>query len=93
MTTRVLAFDPPHRLAITWGERGEVSFDLAPQGEAVLLTVIHRRLPDRDTALKVSAGWHAHLDMLGVRLRDQPTEPFWDRWSRLRAEYEDRLPA
>jgi hypothetical protein len=30
----------------------------------VLLTVIHRRLPDRATFLKVGAEWHMHLDVL-----------------------------
>ena len=33
----------------------------------MLLTVIHRRLPDRSTMLKVSAGWHMHLDVLVAR--------------------------
>ena len=33
----------------------------------MLLTVIHRRLPDRSTLLNVSAGWHAHLDILVAR--------------------------
>ncbi len=30
----------------------------------MLLTLIHRRLPDRATLLKVGAGWHMHLDIL-----------------------------
>ena len=33
----------------------------------MLLTVIHRRLPDRSTLLNVSAGWHMHLDILVAR--------------------------
>ncbi|MFX6876801.1 SRPBCC domain-containing protein, partial [Acinetobacter baumannii] len=64
MESRVTELDPPRRLAIAWGNSGDVSFDLEARGSNVLLTVIHRRLPDRDTLLKVSAGWHAHLDLL-----------------------------
>ena len=37
------------------------------EGRKVLLTVTHRRLPDRSTMLKVSAGWHMHLDVLVAR--------------------------
>ena len=59
----------------------------------VLLTVIHRRLRDRTTLLGVSAGWHMHLDILVARSTGQEPAPFWDGWSRLRAEYDRRLPA
>jgi hypothetical protein len=30
--------------------------------------------------------------MLAARLADEETEPFWDRFNRLRAEYERRIP-
>jgi uncharacterized protein YndB with AHSA1/START domain len=93
MRSKIVALDPPRKLVFTWGENGEVSFELAPHGEEVLLTVIHRRLPDRKTMLAVAAGWHAHLDLLVARARGEETEPFWDVWSRLRAEYDRLLPA
>jgi uncharacterized protein YndB with AHSA1/START domain len=91
MISRIIAFDPPRRLVISWGENGEVSFDLEPRGEQVLLTLVHRRIPDRDILLKVSPGWHAHLDVLSARLRGQAPEPFWDNWRGLRQNYEKRL--
>lgn len=59
----------------------------------MLLTQVHRRLPDRATLLSVSAGWHAHLDVLAARTRDEAPEPFWDAWSALKGEYEQRIPA
>jgi hypothetical protein len=59
----------------------------------VLLTLIHRRLPDRATMLMVGAGWHMHLDILVARATGQEPTPFWDGWSRLRTEYDRRLPA
>lgn len=93
MESRIIALDPPRRLTIGWGTSGEVSFELEPQGSKVLLTLIHRRLPDRATMLKVSAGWHAHLDVLIARTGGKEPAPFWDSWSRLREEYDRRLPA
>ena len=93
MQSRIVELDPPRRLAIAWGGTGGVSFDLEPQGREVLLTVVHRRLPDRSTLLMVAAGWHMHLDILAARAADEEPEPFWDGWSRLRAEYDRRIPA
>jgi uncharacterized protein YndB with AHSA1/START domain len=93
MQSRIIALDPPRKLAITWGSNGDVSFELEPRGSEVLLTLTHRRVPDRATLLKVSAGWHMHLDILVARARGTETEPFWDGWSRLRNEYDRRLPA
>ena len=45
------------------------------------------------TMLKVGAGWHMHLDVLVARANGQEPEPFWDGWSRLRKEYDRRIPA
>src|SRR5277367_1702898 len=56
LQSRITDLDPPRKLAFTFGESGEVTFLLDPKGGEVLLTVIHRRLPDRETMLKVSAG-------------------------------------
>jgi hypothetical protein len=64
LESRITELDPPRKLAITWGSSGGVSFELEPKGNKVLLTLIHRRLPDRATLLMVSAGWHMHLDIL-----------------------------
>jgi len=64
-----------------------------PKGKGVLLTVIHRRLPDRSTMLKVSAGWHMHLDVLLARASGDEPAPFWEGWSKLQKEYDRRLPA
>jgi uncharacterized protein YndB with AHSA1/START domain len=93
MQSRIVELNPPRKLAIAWGSTGGVSFDLEPMGNDVLLTLIHRRLPDRSTVLNVGAGWHMHLDILVARARGQEPEPFWDGWSRLKKEYDLRLPA
>jgi uncharacterized protein YndB with AHSA1/START domain len=93
MQSRIIELDPPRKLAIAWGASGEVSFELAPKGNEVLLTIIHRRLPDRATMLMVGAGWHMHLDILVARATGKEPAPFWDGWSRLREEYDRRMPA
>lgn len=92
MESRITELDPPRRLAFEWGG-GNVSLSLEPAGEKVRLTVIHRRVSDRENLLRVGAGWHVHLDILAARLNGTKPAPFWESWSRLRGEYEQRIPA
>ena len=90
MKSQITRIEPPRLLAFGWNN-GEVTFELTPQGGEVLLTVTHRRLPDRNNLLSVSAGWHAHLDVLADKMAGRDTGPFWSHWTRLRAEYEARI--
>ncbi len=93
LESRILELEPSRKLTIAWNQ-GEVSFELEPAGDKVLLTVTHRRAPDRGVLLNVSAGWHAHLDILATKLGGKPqTASFWDGWKQLKAEYDKRLPA
>ena len=92
MQSRITELDPPRKLAIAWQNSGDVSFELEQQGDEVMLTLIHRRLPNRDMLLKVAAGWHAHLDVLVARAAGKPPRPFWDTWLGLQQEYDQRLP-
>ncbi len=93
MACEITALDPPTKLAFTWGRSGGVSIELKPIDGDVLLTLVHHRLPDRDTMLMVGAGWHMHLDVLAARSRGEEPEPFWDGWTRLKQEYAARIPA
>jgi uncharacterized protein YndB with AHSA1/START domain len=92
MQSRIVEVDPPRKLVFTWDGGSEVSFELEPKGGDVLLTVIHRRLPTRSMRLGVSAGWHAHLDVLVAVATGKKPEPFWDHWARLKQDYDRRLP-
>jgi uncharacterized protein YndB with AHSA1/START domain len=92
MQSRIIELDPPRKLAIAWQGSGDVSFELAAKGGEVLLTLIHRRLPDRAMMLKVAPGWHMHLDILVARATGKAPAPFWDGWSRLQKEYAVRIP-
>ena len=93
MDSRIVQLEPLRTLSFTWSGSGEVTFELEPQGEQVLLTVTHRRLPDRKMMLSVSAGWHIHLDILLARLQSAEPAPFWDGWLGLKEQYERRIPA
>lgn len=91
MLCEVTAIDPPRLLSISWGSTGGVAFMLEERGADVLLTIVHKRIEDRDILLNVSAGWHAHLDVLDARVRETPTAPHWDNWVQLREAYAERL--
>lgn len=93
MNGHILACEPPGLLSITWGNSGDVTFALETRGAEVQLTITHRRLPNRDVLLMVSAGWHAHVDILVATLKGDAAAPFWDEWQDLKTEYDRRLPA
>jgi hypothetical protein len=55
--------------------------------------VIHRRLRDRSVVMLVGPGWHMHLDLLVARISGtKEPAPFWDGWTRLKKDYDSRLP-
>jgi uncharacterized protein YndB with AHSA1/START domain len=92
---RILRYEPPRLLSYTWGGKAdsEVSFELTPQGNDVLLVLTHSLLPNRQTMMSVSSGWHAHLGILSALLEGREPGPFWSEIERLEAEYEQRIPA
>lgn len=91
MLCEVVAIDAPHMLSISWGSTGGVTFTLEEKGDEVLLTIVHKRIEDPEVRLNVSAGWHAHLDVLEARVAGSVTAAHWDNWTRLRTEYAERL--
>ena len=94
LNSEITELDPPRRLGFTWGETGGVLLELEEKGSEVLLTVTHRRIAERSSQLNISAGWHAHLDVLAAKLAGEPlAEPFWDHWVGLKSDYERRIPA
>lgn len=93
METRLTELDPPHRLGFEFGRSGDVTIELEQRGDEVLLTLTHRRLVDRETMLKIAAGWHAHLDVLVAESAGKVPPPFWANWSDLREQYGRRIPS
>ena len=93
----LLAYEPPHRLAYTFGEDKlgpdkvtQVEFVLKPEGDKVRLVLTHSEVPDRGFALGVSRGWHSHLDVLEYRLKGETPPAFWDIWRRYDGVYDKR---
>lgn len=87
-TCQFIEVDPPRRLRYIWPGVGEVSMELEPQGDDVLLTLTHRQLVGERLILNVSAGWHAHLALLVARLEGTAAPSLWATWKQVRAEYE-----
>lgn len=92
MQSRMIMAEEPRKLVIAWNNTGNVTFELEPQGEAVLLTLTHAGFQTRSALVGHSAGWHAHLDVLEALAFDREAKSFWPHWKALRSEYEDRLP-
>ncbi|MGZ3478576.1 MAG: SRPBCC family protein [Polyangiales bacterium] len=77
-------------LAYTWEDtmsdpdaplsgRSEVTFELEPRGEDVLLVLTHRRIIPK-FAPQALGGWHTLLDLLEARTRGEPVFNFFDRF-------------
>jgi uncharacterized protein YndB with AHSA1/START domain len=90
-TCQLTEVEPLRKLRFTWPGVGDVTFELEPTGDEVMLTVTHRLLPNRATTLMVGAGWHMHLDIMVALLHGVKPASFWSGWLRLRGEYERRL--
>ena len=73
-------------LQIEGDPHGVVRFELQPDGDATILTLVARTpVPDEAMRLRVSAGWHVHLDFLEDFL-DDGTRVDWPHWPRDRWE-------
>jgi uncharacterized protein YndB with AHSA1/START domain len=92
MQSTVIACESPRLLTFTFADAGEVTFELTPKGENVLLVLTHRRLPDRKMMVSVSTGWHSHLAILTDVLNGDEPRPFWTTVTKMEAEYEKRIP-
>jgi uncharacterized protein YndB with AHSA1/START domain len=97
MTSILLALEPPHRLAFSFGKTTdpsqytEVDIRLTAQADGkVKLTLTHSKLPDRDYALNISGGWHCHLTMLQEKAEGRVPPSIWDVWRKLEGVYDKR---
>jgi len=94
MAGEVTQWNPPRVLAYTWpgdGGASEVTFELFPEGENVLLVLTHRRLADAETMVSVASGWDAHLGILVDRIAGELPRGFWSTHDRLEAWYCERF--
>jgi uncharacterized protein YndB with AHSA1/START domain len=66
----ILVYDPPRRLAYTWGD-SELHFELEPKGEDACVLTLTDVLEARDAAARNAAGWAVCLAELGKLLAGQ----------------------
>jgi uncharacterized protein YndB with AHSA1/START domain len=94
MSFTLLACEPPHRLAFTFGPDTEVEFRLKPEGDPkdnkVRLTLTHSKLPDQKFTRSISGGWTAHLDILEDKANGRVPPAFWDVWRKADAACDAR---
>lgn len=93
MQSQVIEADAPRKLVIAWNNTGNVTFELEPYGEGVLLTLTHAGFQTRSSLIGHAAGWHAHLDVLEALAFERQPKAFWPHLEVLRRDYDDRLPA
>ena len=97
MIGEVLRCEPPHLLVMSWdgppSKGSEVTFELEPRGDKVLLALTHRRLASPAGVLNVSGGWHTHLAILLDNLEGRTPRPFWSTHAKVEAEYARRQKA
>ena len=92
----IVKCEPPTLLVFNWmesGDESEVTFELTPRDEQVLLVLTHRRLKDRKAMVSVAGGWHAHLGILVDILNGKQAKPFWSTYEKLEALYDKRFPS
>lgn len=85
----ITRLEPLRLLAHTWrwdGVETEVSYELAPRGKQVLLTIVHSRLT-KPIVAKVLGGWDVHSGILEDLLNGVEPRPFWATHDKLQAEY------
>lgn len=93
MPGTVLRWEPPRVLSYTFDEDSDVTFELTPQGESVVLVLTHRsRGADLPFLSGYASGWHSHFAVLEALLENTPPPPFWATHARLKVEYEKLRP-
>ena len=86
----VTRLEPKRLLAHTWtwdSNNTEVTYELAPRGKEVLLTIVHRRVQGKDLTASVMGGWDVHTGVLEDLLNGIEPRPFWKTHTRLEKEY------
>ena len=92
MPGTILRCEPPRVLSYTFDDDSDVTFELIPQDDKVLLILTHRsRGEDLPFLSGYASGWQTHLMILLSLIENTPPPPFWATHGRLKAEYEKLL--
>ncbi|MCB1682617.1 MAG: SRPBCC family protein [Alphaproteobacteria bacterium] len=99
---RILELEPPRLFKMTWdysdcvntsqdGSKSEITFELFPQEQNVLLVLTHSGMPNNHDIRAALAGWHVHIDILSDTLSNVPSAPFMSAHEALEIEYKKRI--
>ena len=86
----ITRLEPMRLLAHTWkwdNSDTEVTYELAPRGKDVLLTIVHKRLTPRELVMSVMGGWDTHTGILEDILKGVKPRSFWTTHARLEMQY------
>ena len=89
---KVVEFDPPRVLAISWdeGKEGVARFELFDAGDGkTRLVLTHSGITGSAPMANFGGGWHSHLAVLEGLLKGEPVRDFWA----LHAESEAKVAA
>lgn len=96
MSGRVLAFDPPRLLAITWGDGdevvSEVRFEFTAIGDQTRLVLTHSKIDTKDHLRDFAGGWTAHIETLETVLEGKSANHFWADVVSAHEAYERAIP-
>jgi uncharacterized protein YndB with AHSA1/START domain len=92
-TCQFVEVEAPRRMRYLWPGVGEVTIELEPVGNDVMLTLTHRQLSGEKLILNVCAGWHAHLVLLVALVEGNRPPSLWATWRGLRKAYEEQVCA
>lgn len=90
----ITRLEPMKLLAHTWSwESGttEVTYELAPRGKDVLLTIHHKLPEDAGLNTAVGGGWATHVGILEDRLNGAQPRPFFSTHAREMKDFERSL--
>ena len=91
---RITRLEPLRLLAHTWtwdGGESEVTYELAPRGKDVLLTIHHRLPEDGKLNTAVGGGWATHAGILADQLEGRKPLPFFTTHAREMKDFEAAL--
>jgi uncharacterized protein YndB with AHSA1/START domain len=92
----ITRLEPMKLLAHTWSWEGgmsEVTYELAPRGKNVLLTIRHELPDDAGLKIAVGGGWATHVGILEDRLNGVKPRPFFSTHAREMKDFEQSLAA
>lgn len=91
MDGKLVAYEPPHLVEYLWGDNETLRFEVQPDGDGAVLTLVNI-FDELGKAARDGAGWHARLDELADHLDGRPSPlSSMDRWAEVHPQYVETL--